>query len=193
MTAEALPVLETARLRLRPRTLADLEDCLRLDREPGTLDWIDWPLPEGCWQGEAAHRALIRERTLHPYPSGLGYWVVARREAPAEFLGWVLLIPEDAAGPEVEIGWRLLRGARDHGYATEAAAALVRHGFETLGLRRIVADMYRANAASNAVARKLGFRARADPARTNADYVLWVLDRADWLAARPRVARRPTG
>ena len=186
MTQPALPVLETGRLRLRPRTLADLEDCLRMDREPGTLRWVDWPLATGGWDDETAHRALIRSRILHPYPPGLGYWVVARKEHPDGFLGWVLLIPEDTKGPEIEIGWRLLHAARGNGYATEAAAALLRHGFETLGVDRIVADMYRENAASNAVARKLGFRAHDDPTRTNADFVLWVLDRADWRAPQRR-------
>lgn len=184
MASAALPVLETARLRLRPRTLADLEDCLRLDSEPGTLDCIDWPLAEGGWADAAAHRAFVRARTLHPYPPGLGYWVVARRERPDEFLGWVLLIPENAEGPEIEIGWRLMRAARGMGYATEAAAALVRHGFETLALHRIVAEMYRANGPSNAVARRLGFRPHDDPARSGPDFVLWVLDREDWLATR---------
>ena len=84
--APALPVLETARLRLRPRTLDDLEDCFRLDREPGTIRWVDWPLAAGSWDDEAAHRAFIRSRTLHPYPPGLGYWIVARRAQPDEFL-----------------------------------------------------------------------------------------------------------
>ena len=37
MGGEALPVLETARLRLHPRTLAETQDCVGLDREPGTL------------------------------------------------------------------------------------------------------------------------------------------------------------
>ncbi|HUF87777.1 MAG TPA: GNAT family N-acetyltransferase [Thermohalobaculum sp.] len=184
MAGAALPFLGTARLRLRPRTLDDLEACFRMDREPGTLDWIDWPLPEGGWDDEAAHRALIRSRTLHPYPPGLGYWAVARREWPDEFLGWVLLIPENAEGPEIEIGWRLMRAARGMGYATEAAAALVRHGFETLALHRMVAGMYRANGPSNAVARRLGFRPHDDPARSGPDFVLWVLDREDWPAKR---------
>ena len=183
MAGEAPPVLETARLRLRPRTLDDLENCVRLDREPGTLRHVDWPLASGGWDDEAAHRAFIRARTVHPYPHGLGYWVVALRAAPGEFLGWVLLIPEDARGPEVEIGWRLMRAARGKGYATEAGTALLRHGFATLGLARVIADMYRANAASVAVARKLGMRPHDAPARTNADHVLRVLDRADWLAA----------
>ncbi|HSF95635.1 MAG TPA: GNAT family N-acetyltransferase [Thermohalobaculum sp.] len=180
MGGEALPVLETARLRLRPRTLADLEDCFRLDREPGTLRWVDWPLPEGGWHDEAAHRAFIHGRTVHSYPAGLGYWIVARKKHPDEFLGWVLLIPEDAIGPEVEIGWRLLSATRGRGYATEAARTLVDHGFRTVGLDRIVSLIYRANRASNRVAEKLGFRRDNDPQRTNATYIHWLLDRADW-------------
>jgi RimJ/RimL family protein N-acetyltransferase len=184
MTRPALPVLETARLRLRPRTLADLEDCLAMDREPGALRWIDWPWPTGGWDDEAAHRELIRSRTLHPYPPGLGYWAVARREQPDEFLGWVLLIPEGMRGPRTEIGWRMRTAERGRGYATEAAGALLRHGFETLGAQRIVAVMYRGNAASMAVAGKLGFRQDPDPARTNQETVLWIMDRADWPARR---------
>jgi RimJ/RimL family protein N-acetyltransferase len=180
MAGGALPVIETARLRLRPRTLDDLEDCFRLDREPGTLDWVDWPLPEGGWDDETAHRALIRARTVQTYPPGLGYWIVARRECPDEFLGWVLLIPEDAVGPEVEIGWRLLGSVRGRGYATEAAQALCRHGFGTAGVARIVSEIYRANAASNRVAEKLGFRQDTDPRRTNETHIHWLLDRADW-------------
>ncbi len=58
----ALPILETGRLRLRPRTLADIDACFAMDREPGTLDWIPWPGAEGGWEDEAAHRDLIRAR-----------------------------------------------------------------------------------------------------------------------------------
>jgi len=106
----ALPTLETPRLRLRPRRMADLEACLAMDREPGTLDWIDWPEARGGWQDDAAHRAFVRARIRGPYPPGLGYWVIERRDdaaAKPAFCGWVLLIPEDARGPEIEIGWRV--------------------------------------------------------------------------------------
>ena len=153
-----LPVLETARLRLRGRTLDDLEDCFRMDREPGTLDWVAWPRAAGSWDDEAAHRSLIRERTLASYPPGQGYWAVAERARPRAFLGWVLLIPEDAAGPEVEIGWRLLTAARGRGYATEAARAVLEHGLGRLALPRVVADIRPENAASLRVAEKIGMR-----------------------------------
>lgn len=154
----ALPVLRTPRLALRPRVPADLDACLAMDREPGTLDWIGWPEDAGGWDDEAAHRAFIRRRILCPYPAGLGYWIVARRDEPEDFLGWVMLIPEDARGPEVEIGWRLRTAARGHGYATEAAGRLLQHALGTLGLTRVVADIRPENAASRRVALKIGMR-----------------------------------
>lgn len=150
-------MLETARLRLRPRLLADLDACFAMDREPGTLDFIDWPGSAGGWDDEAAHRDFIRERIEAAYPEGLGYWAIARRDEPVGFLGWVLLIPENGRGPEVEIGWRVPGAARGQGYATEAAARVLAHGL-AMGLPRVVADIRARNAASIAVARKIGMR-----------------------------------
>ena len=76
------------------------------------------------------------------------------------FLGWVLLIPVDAEGPEVEIGWRLRPSAWGRGYASEAAAVLVRHGLIGLGLPEIIADIDAANLGSIRVAEKIGLRRR---------------------------------
>jgi RimJ/RimL family protein N-acetyltransferase len=69
------------------------------------------------------------------------------------------LIPEDAVGPEVEIGWRFVTAARGRGYATEGAQAVLAHGLGTLALPRIVADIRPENAASCRVAEKIGMRA----------------------------------
>jgi RimJ/RimL family protein N-acetyltransferase len=100
------PTFETARLLIRPRTLADTDDCLAMDREPEVTRFVVGP-----WSDAAAHRAFIEARTRGPYPPGLGYWTVHRRDDGGSFLGWVLLIPLDGAGPDIEIGWRLRRGA----------------------------------------------------------------------------------
>jgi RimJ/RimL family protein N-acetyltransferase len=163
LAGATLPVVETARLRLRQRTLADTDACFRMDREPGTLDWIPWPGGPGGWEDEAAHRALIRARTEADYPAGMGYFVIAPRERPGEFLGWVLLIPADTVGPEVEIGWRLTRAARGQGFATEAARRVLGHALDALGLDRVIADVHVCNAASIRVAGRIGMR-EAGPA-----------------------------
>jgi len=160
VTAAALPVLATRRLILEPRRMADTEACLAMDREPEVTRFVPevLRLVTGPDADPAAHRAFIEARTRGPYPPGLGYWVIRPGEEPEVFLGWVLLIPIDAEGPEIEIGWRLRRLAWGQGYAPEAAAALLRHGFATLGLSRVVADILPANLASVRVAEKIGMR-----------------------------------
>jgi RimJ/RimL family protein N-acetyltransferase len=60
--------------------------------------------------------------------------------------------------PAVEIGWRLDRGHWGHGYATEAAEAVLRYGFEDCALERIVSIRDVANEASRRVMEKLGLR-----------------------------------
>jgi len=151
----SLPGFTTERLVLRQRTLADTEACFAMDREPEVTRFVDGP-----WAAPAAHRAFIEERTRGPYAEGLGYWTIERRADDA-FLGWVMLIPRDAEGPEIEIGWRLCRAAWGQGYATEAARPVLRHGLATLRLAEIIADIDAHNAASIRVAEKLGMRAIA--------------------------------
>jgi RimJ/RimL family protein N-acetyltransferase len=48
-----------------------------------------------------------------------------------------------------------------HGYATEAARALLRLGFDELGLHRIVARLDERNESSAKLARRLGMRQEA--------------------------------
>jgi RimJ/RimL family protein N-acetyltransferase len=132
VTGAALPQFETPRLLLQPRVLADTEACLAMDREPEMVRFIA-EISE-LLRDPAAHRAFVEARTRGPYAPGLGYWTLRRREEPGGFLGWVLLIPINGEGPEVEIGWRLRRVAWGQGYAAEAAAALLSHGLGTLDL-----------------------------------------------------------
>ncbi len=150
-----LPILETSRLLLRPRTLADTGACLAMDGDPAVVRHVAGP-----WSDPLAHRAFVEARTVGPYPPGLGYWVVGRRGEAGSFLGWVLLIPADGTRPEIEIGWRLLRSEWGRGFATEAARAVVRHAFETLALPEVIAEIDPANRGSWRVAKKLGFSRR---------------------------------
>jgi RimJ/RimL family protein N-acetyltransferase len=143
-----LPTFTTARLTLRPRTLADLDACLAMDRDPLVTKFIHGP-----WADPLAHHAFVEARIRHAYPTGMGYWSIL---ASARFIGWILLTPLDLHGPEIEIGWRLVRAAWGRGYATEAARPVLDHAVHTLGLRRVVADIDPANTGSISVAGKLG-------------------------------------
>ena len=101
---------------------------------------------------------------------------------PSDFLGWVLLIPEDMTGPEVEIGWRLTRSARGQGIATEAARAVAEHGLKVFGLSHIIARIDPGNIASVKVAERIGMRLSAAGPKEN----LYHLTRAD--LAPPRMS-----
>lgn len=105
----------------------------------------------------ARHRANLR--TGRP-----GLYAVRVRET-STFIGFVgLATPSFEAPfmPCVEIGWRLARDAWGHGYATEAARAVLTHGFTALGLPEIVSFTAVVNAPSIAVMRRLGMH--TDPA-----------------------------
>ncbi|WP_206952566.1 GNAT family N-acetyltransferase [Trinickia acidisoli] len=148
-----LPALDTARLLIRERTLADLESCLAMDRDPEVTRHIVGP-----WRDPIAHRQFVEHRIVRRYPSGLGYWSLYERSDPERFVGWVLLIPDHGAGPDVEIGWRLIRSAWGRGIASEAARALVAHAFGAVRLPRVIADIAAENQASLRVAQKLGMQ-----------------------------------
>jgi RimJ/RimL family protein N-acetyltransferase len=58
--------------------------------------------------------------------------------------------------PAVEVGWRLLPEHWGNGYATEAARAAVRFGFDRLGLDEIVSFTTTVNEPSRRVMERLG-------------------------------------
>jgi ribosomal-protein-alanine N-acetyltransferase len=60
--------------------------------------------------------------------------------------------------PAVEVGWRLDPAHWGNGYATEAAAAALRHGFEVAGLPEIVSFTAAINLRSQAVMQRIGLR-----------------------------------
>lgn len=62
---------------------------------------------------------------------------------------------------EGTIGYALHPDVHGRGFAAEAAAELLRIGFEDLGLRRITADAYADNVASNRVLHRIGMRLEA--------------------------------
>ncbi|HXA58111.1 MAG TPA: GNAT family N-acetyltransferase [Streptosporangiaceae bacterium] len=56
------------------------------------------------------------------------------------------------------LGYGVFRPSAGHGYVSEGVGLAVRHGFETLGLHRIEADIQPGNKASRDLVERLGFR-----------------------------------
>ena len=91
---------------------------------------------------------LIAER-------GWGLWAV-EVVGGASFIGVVGLNQTRVIPGAVEVSWKLAREHWGHGYATEAAGAAVRYGFERLRLDEIVSMTVPANVRSRRVMERLG-------------------------------------
>ena len=150
-------VLQSERLRLAPRVLADLPANLEMDLDAEVTRYVGGPVEDAV-----AHTAHLRSRITAACPPGLGCWSLREKQEAAPFLGWVVLAPHDRVPGEIEIGWRLRRAAWGRGFATEAAQRLLDHGFAELGLEEIVADIHPENRASIRVAEKIGLRRLED-------------------------------
>ena len=95
---------------------------------------------------------------------GFGWAVAEDRTsgAPLGFTGLARIRDEEVIGAGVEIGWRYVPEAWGQGLASEAARALVGHGFDEMRLERIVAFAVTTNTASLAVMRRIGMSPRPD-------------------------------
>src|SRR5262249_52654820 len=99
-------------------------------------------------------RKRIDRQLAHHDKYGFGLWALIEK-ATGQFVGLAgLKHLED--GPEIEGGYHLARAFWRRGYATEAARACLRYGFEQLHLEKIVAVVQPANVASQRVLEKSG-------------------------------------
>ncbi len=144
------PVIHTERLLLVPLADRHLDLEVELDSDPEVLRYISGRAHtrDEVIESHAARMALGRE------VPGLGYWMAFATDG--DFVGLMMLPP--AHGPDqpddpsvADLGYRLLRRYWRHGLATEGARALLRHGFETVGVRRVIAQTMAVNAASRGV------------------------------------------
>lgn len=171
--------VETERLILRPLALADWRAVHAYASDPAVMRFI----PGGALSEEQA-------RTLAGGGGGEGGEAKAAAILKAEdrLIGHLPFHPWYS--PHIyEIGWIFDPRYQGRGYATEAAAALLGHGFETLGLHRVVATCQPENVASWRVMEKLGMRREAhfrkavqlDGATWLDEYLYAILEEA-WFA-----------
>ncbi|MEK6207317.1 MAG: GNAT family N-acetyltransferase [Chloroflexota bacterium] len=148
----ALP-LETERLVIRPYRDDDATALHEVFGSPEVMKWT--PSPPSKDVAETAQRLARTMAFTARQPPGFGLWALQTRDT-SEFLGQVGLFPVEGKGPDVEVAYELAPRVWGHGYATEAARALVDYGFSELGLRRVVALILPDNARSRNVASKCG-------------------------------------
>ncbi|MDI2125697.1 GNAT family N-acetyltransferase [Yinghuangia seranimata] len=150
------PELRTDRLLLRAWRDADLDAGLaEMNADPDVMRFI----ADGTTRSREQSAAFVADQRRRWSEAGFGLFAV-ERAADGEFLGWAgLAVPEFLPEilPAVEIGWRLRREHWGHGYATEAARAVLPFAFRDVGLDRLVSIRHIDNEASARVMAKLGF------------------------------------
>jgi len=174
------PVLETARLILRPPRAEDFDAWAAAAQDEQVMQhlggvksrfeaWNHFLAAVGAWHILGFHAFSVVEKSS-------GRW--AGRAGPLHPDGW----------PGDEIGWTLAREAWGKGYATEAATAAIDWAFDVLGWTQIIHCIDPENTASQAVARRLG-STRQGPGRMPAPHEndpieIWGQTREQWFSRR---------
>ena len=166
--------LETERLVIRPYREDDATGLHDVFGSPEVMKWT--PSPPSKDVAETAQRLARTMAFTARQPQGMGLWALELKK-PAEFLGQVGLFPVEGKGPEVEVAYELAPRVWGHGYATEAARALIDYGFGELRLRRIVALILPDNARSRNVASKCGLALEGPGRFYGLDLVVYARER----------------
>lgn len=161
MVLRAAPVLETARLTLRPFKASDVDAQAAMMGDVEVMRHIGGrPLVR-----EDAWRKLLCGHSLWSLV-GYGYWAVERRE-DGRMIGQVGFADfkrgiEPGIENIPEMGWLFAAAAGGQGYATEAVLAGLGWADEALDAGETVALIDSANSASIRVAEKTGFSVREE-------------------------------
>ncbi|MET3711051.1 RimJ/RimL family protein N-acetyltransferase [Sphingomonas trueperi] len=175
------PVLTTARLRLRPRTVDDAEALFPSLSDPALMTW---------WS-HAPHETV--EQTRASLSRGAPAWRVwaITRGGDDRAIGYVAVGEKRAAVSE--IGYLLARPHWGQGIAEEALTAVLDQLFLAEGQRRVFADTDPDNVYSRRLLERLGFRlegvlrAEWETHIGIRDTTLYGLLKEDWTC-RPRPA-----
>ena len=142
-------VLRTGRLLLRPWTTAPA-DLARMTDLYGREEITRWV---GGTPSVPPEELVSRWATVRALDARHGCWAIERPDGVVA--GTVLFKPLPNGVGEVEVGWHLHPDSWGHGYATEAARAVIDRGFSA-GVPEVYAVVRPGNAPSMAVCRRLG-------------------------------------
>ena len=145
-------IIETDRLILRPWLLSDAADLFELASDPAVGPIAGWPPHKSVEDSSNIIKAVLSAPET--------YAVVLK--SSGELVGCAGFNAGEAASmplanDELELGYWIGKPYWGHGFATEAARAVIKHGFTDLGLSGIHSGYYDGNDRSRNVLEKLGF------------------------------------
>ena len=151
-TASAVPILETARLRLAPLQEADATHIFPLMRDAEVMAF--WDVPESDDPDLIA--SIVGGQVEEMSRGAAVYWAMRTLEGD-QFVGVCDLSEIDRRHRRAEVGFMLGRDAWGQGYALEAMQAVLAYAAAS-GLRRLVARTHLGNRRSDSLLEKLGFQ-----------------------------------
>jgi RimJ/RimL family protein N-acetyltransferase len=151
-------VIETERL-LRPLEMADEDDLLLYQSDPEIVRYVPWPVRTREHVREALAKAVAHNR-LSDANDHLVLAIVL--QDLGKVIGQCNLSITERDDKQGEFGYVVSGAFVRRGFATEASRAVLEYGFSVADLHRITARIDTRNAASAAVAAKLGMRREAE-------------------------------
>ena len=184
MFAPEYPI-RTERLRLRPYAHSDVDALYAYQRLPEVHRYL-YSEP----RTRAEVEAIVAERAgvAVPTETAPAITLVADLAQTGELVGDCVLFWRSKEHEQGEVGYVLNPAYRGRGLATEAVGALLRLGFEGLGLHRIAGHLDARNTASARVLERAGLRREAHLVQSEfiknewTDELIYAILRSEWEA-----------
>lgn len=181
--------IRTERLTLRPAAAGDLPWILESINTPGIMRHLGGEVRTN----DEVSASLDADIAAFDTPEGHQRWTAWRGQERVGRVG--LFHVRTEAAPEAlrgqrEIGWMFAEAHQGHGYATEAARAVLDWAFAR-GIREVFSQTSDSNASSTRMMHRLGLARRAELDYVDPDYpeadnptTVWSVTAEDWNARR---------
>ena len=185
--------IRTERLLLRPVRAGDAVHLAARRSDPEVAAYQTWIPPFPLERAES----IIADAAAMDGPTDEEWWMLTVADHDDTVVHGDLVVHLTWEGRTAEIGYTLARNAWGHGYAVEAATALVEFLFTEVGVTRVEGSLHPDNPASAMVLERVGMLFEGHTKLSfwvgddNSDDWLYGMTRADWDAWRDRPRQAP--
>jgi RimJ/RimL family protein N-acetyltransferase len=150
------PILEGARVRLRPYRAGDREGLLAVFGDLRVVRYWSFPPWTSLADADAYLEPLLAALPLDDEPTSLP-WAIADLATDA-LLGTATIFALQREQQRAEVGYSLASAHQGRGLASEAVTLALGYAFDVLELRRVEADVDPRNLPSCKLLERLGFK-----------------------------------